>query len=794
MKVSYKLLKKYVAIDDNIADLCTKLTNSGFEVEGIEHVCQATNLVIGQVLDCVDHPDSDHLHVCQVDLKDEQVQIVCGAPNVAKGQKVIVARVGAVLPNITIKQGMIRGQLSNGMICSLSELGIDKKQLREDQLIGIEILAEDAVIGGSPLAYLGLDDIIIDISITPNRADCNSFFAFCREVSAIMKAEISLPVIENITGQNSDLKISSETEKCKLFLGRIIKGVKVSSSPQWIKEILIAHGIKSINNLVDISNLVMLETGQPMHFYDADNLGHAQLKCTADYDGEYEALDGNIYQIQIGDLVIKSGQQVVGIAGIMGGSKTKITEQTVNLVLESANFDLAAIRQTSRRLNLLTDAAIRFSKAISPQQTYQALDRATWLLKEYADAQIIEKVSVHDTYDYQSKKILLSVNDCNRLLNTDFSLSDICDVMQRLQFKYLIEDESLLVTVPDYRLDLNIKEDLIEEVVRILGFDRVKASLPLLSTTLGKHANHQLQRQHIKDTLIGEGFYEALTYSLVSQRHLDHGCLKAGQAVTLANPFSDDRKYYRISLLPSLMDVAVYNTARFQSEFAFYEIANVYDDKDNQAERLALVLSNKKTYSRWQKIDQTQDFYYLKGLIVGIIKQLGFDEKRINFVKNDIDQLNFHPGQSTAIYLDKSLVGVMGIIHPRQQKDYNLGTVAMAEIDLSTLYNSKAGKLKYVPITRYPSITFDIAMLVQSELPAGKIVDTIKRSGKNMISRIEIFDVYQGENVKAGQKSIGVSITFQSQEKTLADKDIQPIIKQITDDLTKQLSAVIREK
>jgi len=795
MKVSYKWLKNYVDLSNYTLDEITqRLTHSGFEVEGVTKACTATNLVIGFVVDCIDHPDSDHLHITQVDIGEEQLQIVCGAPNVAKGQKVIVAKVGAVLPAITIKQGNIRGQASSGMICSLLELGVDKRQLREDQLQGIEVLGDDAIVGQSPLEYLGLDDTIIDVSITPNRSDCNSFFSFCQEVGAIMNTKVNIPEITNIVGENTALTIESTTSKCPLFLGRVIKGIKIGPSPRWIKELLAANGIKSINNVVDISNLVMIETGQPMHFYDMDCLPHLNLTCSNDYAGDYLALDGLTYQLGTDDLVIKSRDVVVGIAGVMGGNLTKVTDSTVNLVLESANFNLASIRLTSRRLNLMSEAALRFSKAISAMQTYQAMDRATWLLKEYAAAQVIEKTVVHDTLPAIEKTITLTTAHCNQLLNTDFTTAEVASVMSRLQFEFKVANDAVVVSIPNQRQDINIKEDLVEEVVRILGFDRVKAKLPLMPTIKGNYAANQVARHHIKDILVGEGFYDLVTYSLVSNRHLEHASLKMPSVVTLANPWSDERKYYRTSLLPSILDVATYNTARFQSDFGFFEIGNVYDDENNQNERLALVISNKRTYSRWQKIEQQHDFYYLKGLLLGIIKQLGFDDKRVSFVANDLDTINYHPGQSAIIYLDKTLVGVFGNIHPQQQKAYDLGKVALAEINLTSLYQTKAGKLKYAAISRYPGITYDLAMIVKKEIPVAQLLEVIKKPGKALISKLEVFDVYQGDNIPSDSKSVAISVTFQVSDRTLSDKDIQPVIQQITNDLAKQCQAIIRDK
>ncbi|MGB4985414.1 MAG: phenylalanine--tRNA ligase subunit beta, partial [Erysipelotrichaceae bacterium] len=366
MNVSYKWLSQLVDLTkytvDEVAD---KLTNSGFEVEHVEKLCTATNLVVGEVLECIDHPNSDHLHITKVNVGKEILQIVCGAPNVKANIKVIVALEGAQLPQMTIKKGVVRDIESNGMICSLLELGISEKQLRQDQIEGIEILSDDAPIGMDALAYLGLDDAILDVSLTPNRADCLSMFNMAIETAACLNTTVKLPKINGIKGTTTQVKVGSTTDKCLMFVGQKINNIKLGESPKWIKDILIANDIKCINNVVDISNLVMLETGQPLHFYDADKLEKLELICSDNYNGTYKALDGIDYSLNEKDLVIMSNNKVVGIAGIMGGDDSKITQYTKNILVESANFALENIRLTSRRLNLMTDAASRFSKGIS---------------------------------------------------------------------------------------------------------------------------------------------------------------------------------------------------------------------------------------------------------------------------------------------------------------------------------------------------------------------------------------------------------------------------------------------
>ncbi len=794
MKLSINWLKTFIDYDLSTEELGDKLTNAGFEVESIDPMCSATNLVVGEVLECENHPDSDHLNVCKVNVGNEVLNIVCGANNVKKGIKVITALVGAKLPEIEIKQAKVRGVESSGMLCSLLELGIDKKQLSEEQISGIEILDDSCIVGANPLVYLGLDDVILDVSVTPNRADCNAFYDLVREVGAILEKPVKLPEITEVKGLETNLNIGSTTEKCPLFLGRIVKGVKIKESPLWIKNVLTAYGIKAINNVVDISNLVMLETGQPMHFYDLDCLEKAELVCADDYQGEYLALDGLTYNLVKGDLVIKCNDKVVGIAGIMGGDDSKITTDTTNILLESANFDLACIRLTSRRLNLTTEAATRFSKGISTYNTNYAISRAVQLLTEYADLEVVEELVEYGNNKQNDKVVELSVEKCNAVLNSNFTEKEIASVFTRLSFNYSVDSGNFKVEIPSYRMDLHLAEDLIEEVVRLLGYGSIGSKLPTMQTTIGKLAKNEDRRYMVKSILNGLGNTEIMTYSLIGQRLLDDACNPVGKPVELANPLSDERRYYRTSLLPSMLDVISYNQARFQANYSFFEIANVYSDEGLSQERLSLGISNSINLSKWQKIKFEADFFVLKGRIESVLTEFGFDLKRIFYKENDFDTTNFHPTRSALIYIDRELVGVFGRIHPKQMKKYDVDSCVIGELNLSAIYNLNPGKIKYKPISKYPSVKFDLSMIVKDEVTAKEIIDCITKATKSTSCEVEIFDIFKGGAIEKGSKSIAVSLTFQSNEKTLGESDIDPVISEVMSSLRSKLNANIRDK
>lgn len=477
MRISRKWFNQFMDVQDlSIEEMAKRITDAGFEVEGIEHLSQGTNLVIGHVETCTEHPDSDHLHCTTVNVGNEVVNIVCGAPNVAAGQNVIVALPGAVLPGGEIKNGVIRGVESNGMICSLLELGVDPASLDDDQKSGIEVLPADAPVGNTdPLGYLGLDDEVLDIGLTPNRNDCLAAFNMAKEAGAILNREVKLPKYEGASdvGTPSNLHVESTTSKCPLFYGKVINHLTIKESPKWMKELLAASGVKSINNIVDISNIVMLETGQPMHFYDAKSLPSQSIVVADGFDEEYTALDGVTYKLQPEDIVITNQGKPIGIAGVMGGDDSKILDTTDSIIIECAIFDHVAIRNTARRLNLSTEASVRYQKGIEPLASKKALDRAVQLLIEYADATGIEETVQYGQVPYEPKSISCTLEAINNRLGTDFNLDEVVDVFTRLDFEPEVTHDLITCHIPSSRTDMEGMADLSEEVIRMLGYDRL---------------------------------------------------------------------------------------------------------------------------------------------------------------------------------------------------------------------------------------------------------------------------------------------------------------------------------
>lgn len=797
MKVSYKWLNCYVSLEGVSPErLADSLTTAGLEVEGIDYQAQGTHLVIGQVKEKMAHPDSDHLNVCQVDIGDGvNHQIVCGAPNVAVGQKVIVACPGAVLPEITIKASKVRGVESNGMICALFELGVDKKMLREDQIEGIEILPNDAPIGHQdPLGYLGLDDAILDVKQTPNRSDFMSMWSVAMETGAILNRPVNLPQCQGASnkGTKSTLKVESKSIHCPVFLGKVINSVQVGPSPLWMQQHLHAAGMKSINNVVDISNYVMLETGQPLHFYDIAKMSAKEITVVDDVEMKMTALDGIDYDIQKGDLLITTQGRATGVAGIMGGDDSKIETSTQGIIIEAALFDMVSIRSTARRLGLSTESCVRFTKGLEPLSQIKAMDRAVSLLEELAGATQLEETVQHGEISDQLIQVTESLEHLNSLLGTQFTFQQVLDVLTRLNLQPTVQGTTFTCTIPSYRTDLTIAEDLDEEVIRLLGYDELPTTLPTMEATAGRLDCRQSTRRTLRNCLSGWGLNEVVTYTLVKQKFVESPVMPLGEIIPLAWPMSEDHKYIRSSLFYSMMECLNYNQARKAEDVNLYEISTVYAQGQVQ-ERLGLVLSGCLQQSKLHKVSISSDFFVLKGMIMNMMKKLGFDDKRIIIKENTIDTEHFHPYRSACVYLGKELLGIMGQVHPSMLKEVDVSTCYYAELLLDVVLKNKASKVKFVSLDRYPAVKRDIALVTDISITAEKLMQTIWKQDRKLIKDVDVFDVYQGDHVEEGKKSIALSILYQSLDHTLAEDEINEIHQKVLASLETDCQALLRK-
>lgn len=799
MRISRKWLSAYMDISDvTVEKMADVITRAGLEVEGIERLSQGTNLVIGHVEECVDHPDSDHLHCTKVNIGDEIINVVCGAPNVAAGQNVIVALPGAILPGGEIKKGVIRGQESNGMICSLLELGVSPHLLSDQQKAGIEVLAEDAPIGNhDPLAYLGLDDEILDISLTPNRSDCLAAFNMALEAGAVLQREVQLPAFAGASdcGKPSALHVESKTEKCPYFLGKVIGNITIKESPKWIQERLLASGMKSINNVVDISNLVMLETGQPMHFYDIEALQPQEITVADGFDCDYTALDGQTYHLQKEDIVITNQGKPIGIAGIMGGDDSKITDTTKGLIIECAMFDHVSIRNTARRLNLSTESSLRYQKGIEPLASQKALDRAVSLLIEYADAKEIEETVQYGEHGYQEKVLTCTLSQINDRLGTTYTSQEVYDVFDRLHFQPVVDNDQFTVTIPSYRTDIEGMADLSEEVIRIMGYDALPSTLPKMEMTEGKLNPKQQMIRSVRNLFCQKGLQDCITYTLISDQKRQDAILSQQEAIELASPMSEERRFIRTSILPSLLDVVAYNQARTIRDVNVFELSDVASTQGTRM-HLAMAISGMIQETKWCDAKIPSDFYTAKGLLELMLDRLGIALQRVTFKENTMDTTHFHPYQSAQIYIGKDCIGILGTIHPQYAKAVDVKDVVMMELDFDALVSIKKSKIKFTPISKYPSVQRDLAFVIDRDLPVQNVKNVILKHGRvqkeNVIRSVEVFDVYQGEHVKETEKSVALRIVFQSDTHTLTEQEINGLFEEINQAIQKDCNAQLR--
>ena len=800
MKLSIKWLSQFIDLNDlSTEEIINKMVAAGFEVEAVDSLSNATNLTVGKVIACSDHPDSDHLHVTKVDIGTEVLDIVCGAPNCREGLKVIVAKVGAQLEGGEIKAAKVRGVESNGMLCSLLELAVPKELLDDNSpsLTGIEELSDEYEIGDDDiLEHLGLKDDILDVSIYANRPDCLSMYGMAKEMGAILNRPCVLPEFDGAAnvGTSTNFKVTSKSANCPHFLAKVVNSITIKESPKWMKEHLKANGVKSINNVIDISNYVMLETGQPLHFYDLRSNPDYEITVIDDYSGEYTALDGNTYNIEKGDLMITNGGKPSGIAGIMGGDNTKIEDDTKGIIIECALFDHAQIRRTANRIGLQTEAAMRFAKGLDPLAQTKAMDRAVQLLIEYADATGIEETVECGEVAYKPYEVTETVKHLNAVIGKEYTEEEIVDVFRRLDFNPRVEAEKIIVSVPSYRsTDINIPEDLDEEVVRLTGFDDLEATLPLMPTTIGRLSNRQALRRLIREYLTNSGLYETVTYTLVNDKFNNSVAMPLGDSIKLASPLSDARKYIRTGLMNSMLEVLSYNLAHYNENVNLFEISMLYAKDEVQEERLGIILNGNLSESKVLHTAVKTDFYVLKGIILDLLERIGFSAGRIQVVENDLDTTHFHPYQSALLKMNNKVIAIFGKVHPSLAKEWKIGDAYYCELNLEELLASKPAKIKANEINKYPSMSRDISLVVKDDVKAQDLLKIAKKAGGALVKNVKVFDIYKGEHIAEGYKSVSISIIYESKEKTLKLEDITPVHEKVLAELNKHYEANLRD-
>lgn len=787
--ISLNWVKDYIDINDqDLNDLAVKITKAGINVEAVISN-KIDNLVIGEVIDCIDHPDSDHLHICQVNIGNEIKQIVCGASNVRKGIKVIVALPGAILPgNFEIKKSKIRNAESNGMICALFELGLEEKN-EETYNKGIYELDDDAPVGEDPLKYLGLEDTLYELDVHKHRNnDCYYHIGFAYEIAAILNRKVTLPV-DNYNEINDDInnhfKLEVKTKKCPYYLAKMVTDVKIKESPDFIKKRLVAAGMRPINNVVDISNYVMLEYGQPLHFFDKDKLGDYILVRDAKEDEEIITLDGKKRQLKTTDIVITDGNKPVCIAGVMGGENTEDDINTKSILIESAIFDAVSIRNTANRLNLKSEASIRYGKGLNYEYTLKAINRACHLLEKYADAKVLKGMVTHDKVDKKPNIVEFTANEVNKILGITISHEDMEVELKRLDFDYQVKKDKFIVTIPKRRLDIDPNvNDIAEEIGRLYGYHNLVSTLPKTSIRKGEYVGNVKYRKIISKRLRSLGLNEVKTYTLVSKDMAELFKYDNKENLVLPNPMSSDKEYIRTTLIPSLLKVLNYNKTHKVNDIMIYEIAKTYDINYQETSKICVLMKGNYINNNWQNIKIPVDFYLIKGILENILDYLGL-KNRYSLIAEEIP--NMHPGMSAKVLLDKKEIGIIGRIHPVLSKD----DIYLFEISMDALMTS-VKPLKYKEVSKYPSINKDLAFIVKKDVSSNEISEVIKKSGGRLLTNIEVFDVYTGEKVENDEKSVAYALTFNDHTKTLKEEEVNTLFEKIIKDVESKLNAKLR--
>lgn len=790
MKVPYNWLKDYAEINVDPHTLGDKLTLSGSALE--EVIIQGDNIknvVTCKITKIEKHPDADRLSVCQVDIGSEEIQIVTAATNMKEQDIVPVALHKSILADGTeIKKGKMRGVVSNGMFCSEEELGI----AGDEPVHGLMILPQDAPIGMDIKEYLGLNKAILDFEITSNRPDCLSIVGMARETAATLGTSYKMPNFEykascskNI---NAELKVEVKDSLCKRYMARGVKNVKVMSSPGWMQERLLEAGIRPINNIVDITNFVMLELGQPMHAFDARQIETKTIVVEKALDGEkFTTLDEVERELDSSFLMIKDGAKSVALAGIMGGLNSEIQDDTTEVIFESANFDGTNIRVNSKKLNLRSESSSRFEKDIDPNLAKLAIDRACALVCELECGEVME--GTIDIYNdvKEEGSITVDSNWINRFLGTEISKEEMKSALDSLDLKTTINGDDLVITIPTFRIDIAIKEDIAEEVARIYGYDKIPTtSFEVTTEREPKYKNAQLTDKVI-EIMIGSGINQSISYSFVSPKVFDKINLpldsELRNVVKIKNPLGEDYSVMRTSTLPSMMECLGRNYSRNNDYVRLFEVGRVYipneDETQLPTEKNVLTIG----------IYGDCDYLDLKGIVENVVDGLGVKAKYARESENP----SYHPGKTAALMVRNKKVGFLGEIHPDVTENYDIDVDCyVAELDLDALFEASNTTKSYKPLPKFPAVTRDIALLCDDSILVADIEETIRKAGGNLVEKVQLFDIYKGAQIPEGKKSIAYAIAYRDEKKTLEDKDIAKVHDKILKALEHKLGAILR--
>lgn len=800
MLISNEWLKDYVDAGVEVEDLAERITRTGIEVDDmIDYTKDIRNLVVGYIQSKEKHPDADKLNICQVDIGEEEpVQIVCGAPNVDAGQHVIVAKVGGRLPGgIKIKRAKLRGERSEGMICSLQEIGISSNVVPKAYENGIFVFPTEVEPGTDALTALYLNDQVMEFDLTPNRADALSMVGTAYEVAALYQTEMTKPATQsNETSESATNELSvtiNNPEKAPYYSARVVKNVSIEPSPIWMQARLIKAGIRPINNVVDISNYVLLEYGQPLHMFDQDHIGSKEIVVRQAKDEEtMTTLDNNERKLVDTDIVISNGQEPIALAGVMGGDFSEVTEQTTNVVIEGAIFDPVSIRHTSRRLNLRSEASSRFEKGIATEFVDEAVDRACYLLQELASGEVLkDRVSSGDLGSFVTP-IDITAEKVNKTIGFNLSNDEIQAIFKQLGFETTLKGETLTVNVPSRRKDITIKEDLIEEVARIYGYDEIPSSLPVFGeVTSGELTDRQHKTLTVKETLEGAGLNQAITYSLVSKDHAKDFALQERPTISLLMPMSEAHATLRQSLLPHLIEATAYNVARKNKDVRLYEVGRVFfgngeGELPDEVEYLSGILTGEYAVNAWQGKKEEIDFFIAKGVVDRVAEKLNLE---FSYKAGKIEGL--HPGRTAIVSLEGQDIGFIGELHPQVAADNDLKRTYVFELNYDAMMQVAVGYINYEQIPKFPGVTRDIALEVNHDVPSSELKQIIHNNGEDILQSTLVFDVYEGEHLEKGKKSVAIRLNYLDTEDTLTDERVSKIHDKILEALQAQ-GATIR--
>ncbi|WP_080874188.1 phenylalanine--tRNA ligase subunit beta [Oceanobacillus timonensis] len=808
MLVSYNWLRNYVNLDQvTPEELAEKITRSGIEVEGVEYLAPALEkIVVGYVTSCEKHPDADKLNLCQVDVGEESLQIVCGAPNIAAGQKVAVAKPGAKLPGgMKIKKAKLRGVESNGMICSLQELGLEEKYVPADVAEGIFVFPEDAAVGASVQELLNLDDAVLDLDVLANRPDALSMLGVAYEVAAVLNRPIDLPD-ESLAPDASlqaedyiDVKIDS-IENNPYYGAFVVRDVEIKQAPLWMRNYLMAAGVRPINNVVDITNFVLLEYGQPLHAFDYDQFGSKEIVIRqAKEDETMVTLDGQERLLNEKNLVITNGKEPVALAGVMGGADSEVTNNTTNILLEAAYFDAVSVHRTVKQTGLRSESSTRFEKGVDPNRVKRAGIRACSLLQKYANGKVANGVVEVDELDKSEKTVSITTAKVNQRLGMHLDEEAITSVLARLQFEFTQKGEEIIVQVPTRRLDISIFEDILEEIIRIHGYDHLPYTIPQGWVQAGGLTDVQLLQREMKNYLSSAGLMETLTYSLTNRQDATRFRTpdisnQSVYPVGLALPMSEEHSHLRLSLIPEMLRVLEHNVARTQTDLAYYEIGKVFVSEEEQVSNqptenlhVAGALTGLWHNHPWQQEKKPVDFYVAKGIVEGLFSHLALD---VTFAQVKMEDM--HPGRCAEIRLNGQGIGYVGQIHPLVAKDFDIKETYVFEVNLEPIFAVHQEEPSFADIPRYPSVTRDIAFILDNDVPAGDVQAVIQEVGVPLVKEVSIFDVYQGEHMEEGKKSVAYRLLYQDPTRTLKDEEVDASYQEIIEKVNNQFGSYVR--